>query len=364
MTFNNLHRGISAGLVLTLALPSAFAESITIRSNTIVPVVMEDELSFKDSREGDRFFARVDDDRDLPYRTRLEGRIINIERQRDDRPAYMDVEFNTILLPDGTSQRITAVPISLDSKYVSRSRDGRLTAKKGALKKDHYVLGGVVGGFILGSILGRKQFEGAFVGAIAGIIMAETQGKQEEVALKRNTRVGALFEKDVRIEFNGEWRRDGRIDDRDNGRYDDRNDRRNDGYGSDSYNGRRDDRYGNHDENLIRIEFDGRELRFGSADRPYRNGDAVMVPLDRTASQMGIDIESTDRTILLEDEDSILKLEQDSSDYRLNGKRGSLSRAVVKRGSTVYVPLEVLAKMKREAITVNGEKLQAVRIKN
>lgn len=358
MRLMDTQRALSAVLTLALVLPAAMAQNIDIRSNTVVPVVMEDELSFKSSREGDRFFAVVEEGRDLPRRSRLEGRIINIERQRGDQPAFMDVEFDTLHLPDGTRERIRAVPIALDSKYVSRDRDGRLVAKKGAVRKDQYVWGGVLGGAILGSILGRKTFEGAFVGAIAGIILAETNSKQEEVALKRGTRLGALFENDVRITFDDNWDRT------DDPRYrTDRYDRfdRQDQRGSDSYQRREDrlERYDGRYPATIQVEYDGRDLRFGNADRPYRNGESVMVPLQRVAGQMGIAVEVVGKTVYLEDEDSILRLEQDSTAYRLNGKRGHLSKEVVKRGNTVYVPLEVLATMKRQPIYVNGDRIKS-----
>jgi hypothetical protein len=365
MMINNTQtRGIAAGLALAILAGQAAADPIHIRSNTVVPVVMEDELSFKESREGDRFRARVRDSRDLPSGSRLEGRIINIERARGDRPAYMDVEFTTLLLPDGTDTRISAVPISLDSKYLSRERDGRLVAKKGALRKDHYVWGGVIGGAILGSIIGRKTFEGAFVGAIAGIIVAESQAKQEHVALKKGTEMGALFEREVRVDFNGRW-------DTNDPRNDSRNDRYNDDRKDDRYDyDRREDRYGNErredvlrrdpyrDDYDMRIEFNGRPMRFGGNEQPYRMGNSVMVPLERAASQMSLDVQISGRTILVEDDDSILKLEQDSDAYRLNGKRGIMPRNVVKRGNTIYVPLEVLAAMKREAITVDGTRVR------
>jgi hypothetical protein len=365
----NSTRAIAASMAVVIFAGASHAETINIRSNTVVPVILENDLSFKNSRQGDRFYARVDDGRDLPYGTRLEGRILRIEDKRGDRPAYMDVEFTTLLLPGEKDLNIRAVPISLDSKYVERDRDGRFTAKQGAIRKDQYVWGGIIGGALLGSIIGRKTFEGAFVGAIAGIIAAESAGKQEQMVLKSGTRMGALFEKDVRVNFNGTWngrsgdryddrygqdrdgRYDPRYDDRKDPRYDDRN-----RPGSDSYDSRYpQDRYGYDD---LHIEYRNRELRFSRAEQPYRMGSTIMVPLERTAAQMGIDYEYSGKTILLEDDDDILKLEQDSDGYRLNGKRGTLSRNIIKRDGVVYVPLEILAAMKKESVHVNGDKVR------
>lgn len=331
---------VFAGCVLAAAAGQVAAQEVLIRSNAVVPVVMESDLSFKESRSGDRFFARVRDPRDFPEGTRLEGRIVSMQRQRGSQPAAMDLEFVAALLPDGGSAPISAVPIALDSKYLSRTRDGRIVAKKGALRKDQYVWGGVIGGAVLGSIIGRKTFEGAVVGALAGIIVAESQAKQEDMALRRGTEIGALFDREARISYDDrEARR--------NGDPDYRQDRRSDTYRTDGYR----------EPEPIDIEFAGRRLRFSGDQQPYRMGDTVMVPLERTASQIGADVEFSSKTILIEDEDCILKLEQDSDSYRLNGKRGTLSRSVAKRGGVVYVPLEVLAQLKSEAMLVNGERI-------
>lgn len=376
MRFDLMSRIAVASMALAVLAGQATAEEIYLRGNSVVPVVMDDELSFKESRTGDRFFARVEDTRDLPYGTRLEGRIVSMQRKRGDKPAFMDVEFDSLVLPDGSSKSIRAVPIPLGSKYVGKGRDGRLVAKQGAIRKDYYVWGGVVGGAILGSIIGRKTFEGAFIGGLAGIILAEGASKEEGFALKRGARLGALIEEDVKVDYSGRWEQNGY-----NGRYD----RRTDPFG---YNRRRGDDQGDGDtlpprngdadrqppngrydqrnqDSLIqedgefRIESAGRRLRFG-VEQPYRIGETVMVPLERAASQMGLDVEIGGNIILIEGDDMMIRLEQDSDQYRLNGRRGSLSRNIVKRKGVIYVPIEVLALTKRDSVYLNGNKVRNI----
>jgi hypothetical protein len=371
MTNSRLTRGVAGVLAGTMFLGFAAnaQANIVIRRNAVVEVVSEDNLSIRDNRRGDRFFVRVDNARDLPRGTRLEGRIVNIQEKRGDRPAYMDLEFNSMILPNGQRHNIRAVPISLDSRAIQRDRDGRMTADPQRVKSENFVIGGIVGGLVVGSIL-KKPFEGAIVGAIAGIILSEAEKNKarnnEHLVLRSGTRVGAMFERDLNVRYDGwndPWARNDpwgndRYDDR-NDRYDDRNDRydRNDRF--DRYE--RVDRYDDRFDSGIRITHNGRDLRFGRNEEPYRLGDAIMVPLERTAPQLDLTVERfpNSRTIYVEGSRSTLRLEQDSTEYRLNGRRGNLSRPVAVRSGIVYVPVDILVAMVDGTIAVNGSNVRA-----
>lgn len=340
-------------MALTLALPTlASAADIRLYGDQVVPVTFDDEISLKENRRGDRFTATVVDDRDLPRGTRFEGRIVDIQQKRDDRPAFVDMEFTSVRLPDGTRANLRAVPIRLDDRYVRRDRDGRFVADRKAIRKENVVIGGAVGGLILGSIF-KKPFEGAFIGALAGIVLGETGAlnQKTEVAITRGQKVGALIERNATIRYNGDWY--GR-DDR-NGRYDDWDNRNRDRDRDDNWYNDRDDRY--RDEWTVR--YNNRDLRFARDEQPYRLGDTLMVPLESAARQMDLDIEriGNSRVFFVEDRDSSLRLEQDSTSYRLNGRRGTLPRALVERRGVVFAPLEALALLKPNAVTLNGGRI-------
>src|SRR4051812_41916897 len=88
--------------ILAVALPvAAQADVFEVRRDDVLPVVMQSELNFRSTHSGDRFWANVDDNRMAPRGTRLEGRVIHVEQKHGDRPGYMDLEFTTIVLPDG-----------------------------------------------------------------------------------------------------------------------------------------------------------------------------------------------------------------------------------------------------------------------
>lgn len=320
---------------------SALAQSsdrISIRENEVVAVKFDGSISIKSNRRGDRFTATVDDDRYLPKGTRLIGEVTEIRKKEGDQKAFADLEFTAIELPDGQKIDIQAYPIPLNDKNVSRSRGGRMEAKK-ATRRDHVVLGSTVGGLILGSIF-KKPFEGAVIGTLAGILVAETDAVNTngELVVQKGQKMGAAFEREV----NFDWREGDRRNDRDE--RGDRDVERTDG----------------RTDSGIRIEYDRETLRFESDRAPYKVGSTVMVPLAEMVAQLGLELSKTSNGVFfVEDEENTLKLEQNKSDVRLNGRRISLPREVVEKDGVTYVPIEAFAAIKRDSLYVNGQRVSS-----
>lgn len=356
---------LAAGLLAPYAVR---ADSIDLRRDDVIPVIAQKQLDFSSTREGDRFTTIVDDNRILPWGSRVEGRVERIERKDGKRPAFMDIQFTTIILPDGrrVDFRGTAVPLSKD--YVTKDRDGRWQAKKG-IRKETAVLGGAAAGLILGSII-KKPFEGALLGAIAGIVVAETDKTHigdGNVVVAKGAKLGALVDQNVRFTFDGDWDRRGT--DRDDRDRDNRDGYDRYGYDRDGrYNARYDTTRGDRDDDgrydrddgadsrVPSIQVGSRSLRYTNDLRPYRSNGVVMVPLRSTAEQLNLDL-SVDRNsgqARLENEDDRLVLEQDSKTYRLNGKGGTLPLATERRNGVEYVPLEAFGMVVRSRIIVDG----------
>ena len=336
----------ATALGLTLVPLVAHAETIVLRRDSVVPVVMEDTLNLKDARRGDKFFARVEGARELPYGTLIEGRVVGIRDRRGDQPASMDLEFQTMLLPDGSHSAIRAVPVRLDSSAIRRGAVGRLVASR-PQDKGKFVLGGFLGGLILGNSV-KKPFEGAFLGALAGIVLAETQDDGDVVA-RKGSKLGALFEKDVKITYNGPW--DGNRNPLD--RRDDRYNEENRDNRDDRYN--RDDR----DSRAIVLTYGRRDLSYGANETPYRIENTVMVPAERTARYLGFDSSwAGTRVLMIEDDDNLLRFESGSSDYRLNGRRARLSHPLTERNGVWYCPLDALSSLRKDSVYVNGTRVE------
>jgi hypothetical protein len=302
---------------------------IDLRRNDAIPVRFEDTLSFSKSHEGDRFSAKVDNDRDLPKGTRFEGRVVDIRHGRRDEPGTMTLEFDRLILPGGREEKILATPIAWNQKYLSKNRDGRWEAKQGD-QRDRYVLGGLAGGLIVGSIA-KKPFEGAFIGALAGILIGESEkASNADVVIRKGDKVGALIERDVRVGWND---RDDLNNSQDKDRQQDRG---------------------------ISIYYDGKELRYDRDESPYESGQTVMVPLERTAKLLGFNVELEDRQdrIFIEGDNKLVRLDRTSREYRVNGDRRTLSRNLEERESVLYVPLEVFKALVDRPFKVNGTKLE------
>lgn len=353
---------MSLAMLATFA-PIARADTvIDLERNRVVPVTLNENLSVRHSHQGDRFSATVENDYDLPEGTQLLGHVTSVKKQNGDEPPYIAVMFDTMRFPDGTRESIKAQPISMEGGLVKRDSRGRYMATRKVIRRDQAVLGGAVAGLIIGSIL-KKPFEGAVLGAVAGIIVGEDQkSKQENATLPRGTRMGALFDSPVHVAYNGsDWHAD-----RYNDGYNDRDSRRDDGYASDrpaERGWRRTDRYGRTESTSERdfsITYRDRPLRFSPDARPYRIGRTIMVPLIRTAEQMDLTVDSNgaDGRLVVEGNDSKLRLEQGSSDYRLNGRSGTLAQRVVVRNGVTYVPLEILAQMTEEPVREDGNRVR------
>lgn len=375
-------KGIGIALAAMALAPSVFdAETVRLRRGLVVPVRFEQELSLRQNRPGDRFSAVVErGDRDLPAGTILQGEIVDMDRQRGDRAGFMVLEFNDMLLPDGNRIQIQALPIRMDDKSIRRGPDGRFEAKKKLEDSGKHIIGGMIGGYILGRIMGDRKGSGIVIGALAGILVAEAHRGEaaQEIVVRRDTRMGALFERDVQFEFDyrGEYRRDPRDprDPRDNYPYprDDRYppDRRDDRYPPDRRDDRyppdpRDDRYppDRYDERSSRapiIEFNRRELRFPQDEQPYREGNVWMVPLAATAEQLGFQVDGSDdsRRIYVEDDENVLIFEQGSKTYRLNGRRIEMPVATAVRNNRLFVPIDAFSAAKSGQISINGTRIE------
>jgi hypothetical protein len=334
---------------------AAQAESIVVRKDWVIPIRFDRDVHLRDTRAGDRVWARVDDDRDLPFGTWFDGRVKRVQRPRTGRPGYVEIEFVALELPDRTRREIRALPVTLDSRYVRRDGDGRFYVSRKQTRPEKHVFGGMLGGLILGSMI-DKPFEGAFVGTLAGIIVAETErvDAENETVIRRGRQMGALFERDFRFRYDGPWPRARDFDTR-RGTYDDGWDRE-----------RRDemdrfppdyrDRGERRDERAPGVRLDDLELRYDVREQPYWEGKTCMVPLAATCRQASLGIsrsEDRDR-FYVEGPEGVLVIEQNSGTYRLNGRRVELPERAIQREGVVYVPVDAIARVAGKTAHVDG----------
>lgn len=351
---------------ITLAMPVlAAANSIEIRRDTVLEVVSDQTLTVRDAREGDKFSVTVNNDRDLPRGTQLIGEILRIEEKSRDRDGFMDLEFRTLQLPDGTRQDIQAIPIALNSKSVRKDRDGRFYADAKKVKTEYYAAGGFIGGLVLGSLL-KKPFEGAFLGTIAGILIGESErksAKNQDLVLQKGSKLGAVVLEDFEVNYDNRYDNDR---DRDRDRYRNDDDRLG-SQGSYDRDYNRDDRYGRDDrryrdyhnsrntQNDCLIEFQNSELQFDRIERPYWQDRTIMVSAEATARQLGLEYKRQGDRIYLGNDRDQMKLRVGERTYRFRGARqGEFEARVEDKNGEVFVPIEALAPLLSRPIYANG----------
>jgi hypothetical protein len=294
----------------------------------------------------------------------------------------MDLEFTSIELPNGFHSRIRAVPIPLTEDIVHSNGDGRFVVKNNVRREGEYVVGGALGGYVIGSLFHRR-ITGLFLGTVAGMVAATAdRASSENVVVDRGTRMGALFNQDVRLVVTDHiagapdrgWDSTGHVDSSlavapapplPSGGWDSAHSDPAPSRGWDSAAGKHSDTPvaatppsvsgENHD---VSIRFADKTLSFDADKLPYLDGDIVMVPVQQMADRLSVSLEKGDKnSVYLESGDNSVKLEPGVANYRLNGKRFSLSRPPVDKKGTLFAPASIFATLATKELIVNGNRL-------
>jgi hypothetical protein len=348
-------RALAWGAALALSLTgvaqaqrSGTTRQTTLPTGTVLRAELNDTLSSTDSRPGDSFTATIRSDRDgsgLPEGTEVIGRVTAVRRASDRQPATVDVDFQSLRLPNGRSYPIDASLTSLDSSSVRRTSDGRLESRSGSSSKDRtkFIGYGAGAGALIGALSGGDLLMSALLGAAAGYLYGElnkdkeSRGRYSEVNLKSGTEFGVRLDRQLALAtpYNQY------------GRYDDRSTRNDDRYRrsderSTPYDRRAGsfERYGNGD---IRVLVNDRDVRFGD-EKPYMSAGRVMVPvepvLDTAGYRYRYDTRNREITVYGERGDSRLAL--GTYDAWIDGRRVRLEAPAQDVRGTLFVPVQFL----------------------
>jgi len=208
------HRFGWASLALSFAAvstagPAVYAQStVSLPTNSVLKVKLNQTIDSGKAKAGDHFTAKVDDP-SLPPGTVVRGTIIGVKPGTKDHPGQIGLDFRTLELTNGQRVAISGSPISLDSKSVKRSSDGRLIATSTTTHSSNdtgkYVAIGAAGGLIVGSLFGKNVI-GGLLGAGAGYVLGKNKDKKttsRNVVIKEGTPLGVRLDRSVTVARGG-----------------------------------------------------------------------------------------------------------------------------------------------------------------
>lgn len=197
----------AAALVFPLAVRSAADYDVSLPGGTVIPVTLDKQLGSDSSHKGEKFTATVKTGENatysgLPEGTQVEGHVTLAEPKQGDDPGVLDLAFDAIRMPDGSSHALAGSLYALDSKSVKRDEDGRLVAtSSGKKNKMTYVGYGAGAGLLLALLSDHSTSKalqdiilGAGLGYLAGSL-DKSDRKPHDVNLKAGTEFGVRVEK-------------------------------------------------------------------------------------------------------------------------------------------------------------------------
>ena len=182
------------------------ARTVALGVGTVITVRLDDALSSNETHKGDKFTATIKDNASetnpyaLPSGSQIEGVVRLARPKKEKNPGVLDLAFQRLILPDGSSYSLSGSLIGLDNKSVSHDKQGRLIAKKGHRTDRLTFVGyGAGAGFLLGLLTDKKQTVrdtalGAGLGYLFGALEKD-KSKVNDVRLKQGTELGVRLDK-------------------------------------------------------------------------------------------------------------------------------------------------------------------------
>ncbi|MBV9469996.1 MAG: copper amine oxidase N-terminal domain-containing protein [Abitibacteriaceae bacterium] len=175
--------------------------TIRIPAGVVVPVRLDTALSSANSQVGQRFTATVVSqqlgDSEFPPGSKVEGIITEARPKQGDTPGVLDMDFQSVILPDGTRQPLRGELIALDKDNVAMDR-GRITAKTSSQSRgDRLKIAGIGAGvgFVLGRVLNTNSTVTTVLGGVGGYLFGRSrENKPREAVVPQGTRLGVRLD--------------------------------------------------------------------------------------------------------------------------------------------------------------------------
>lgn len=178
----------------------------TVQGGERVRVRMNDTISSKTARVGDRFTTTVTEPVYsntgvivIPTGSTVIGRVNSVRgAKKGGDPGTIDVNFVEVKLPNGTRRAINGSLTDLNTKTAKSDNEGTASGDDRKNDKIIFIGGGAGGGAILGGLIGGGK--GAVIGGILGGLGgfgAERLTKGEEAEVRSGTEFGVVLNQSI-----------------------------------------------------------------------------------------------------------------------------------------------------------------------
>jgi hypothetical protein len=177
-------------------------KTFPVQSGTRIRVRMNETLSSKTARVGDRFTTNVTEPvysntgvLVIPAGSVVTGRVDTVTpAAKGGRTGRIGVSFMSVRTPNGYTRAINGSLTDLDSKSAKSDSESTASGDKMAHRKLIFIGGGGAGGAILGAAIGGGK--GALIGGLLGAgggFLGEKYTKGEEATVKSGTEFGVVL---------------------------------------------------------------------------------------------------------------------------------------------------------------------------
>ncbi len=185
---------------------AVYASPIVIPKGTVIPVVLDTQLSSATNQQGDIFYAYHEgaNGAGFPEYSNFTGKIKSVTKATGGKAGQIDARFTLVHLPDGTSIPIRGQLTSMDKTNVKTdTKSGRLIGTANANNNPgKFIAIGAGAGLLAGQLGWKKPLIGTLIGAAAGYIYSTTQNKAavgKDVVVKSGTPFGILLTQKVTL---------------------------------------------------------------------------------------------------------------------------------------------------------------------
>lgn len=178
----------------------------TVPADTVIRVRLNERLSSRTARVGDRFSANVTEPvygggsgvEVIPVGSKVWGRVSSVRRAGRRTPGSILVAFNQVELPNGITYAINGSLSSLQADDVNSDNEGTVAGRSNRKRDAVFIGGGAATGAIIGAIAGGGK--GAAIGAILGGGLgtgARVYEREQDAEVKSGTEFGVILNRNV-----------------------------------------------------------------------------------------------------------------------------------------------------------------------